>query len=116
MSPLHITLYLASKTKPTAKAASDGTFVLTLLAYNPVSSHSKDPWRLIWAGEAARHWWAQHAASLVPGVQIVAAIDLVRPFAAPGRSFGAEIHAAVSSMYVNPLKSMPKSAQCAQTA
>lgn len=116
MSLFNQTLYLAAKTKPQAVAALDGTFVLTLLAYNPVTSHSRDPWRLIWAGEAARTWWAQHSASLVPGVQVVAAIDQVRPFDAAGRYSGAEIHAAVSSMYVNPLKTMSPGARCAQPA
>lgn len=110
------TLYLANKTKPQAKSAADGTFVLTLLAYNPVTSHAKDPWRLIWAGPGAQRWWAQNAASLAPGVQLVVAVDLVRPFDAAGRCSGAEIHAAISSMYVNPLKTMSKTAKCAQNA
>lgn len=116
MSQFSQTLYLARKTKPQATVASDGTFVLTLLAYNPIHSCARDPWRLIWCGPAAQSWWAQHAASLVPGVQLVAMVDLVRPYDAAGRCSGAEIHAAISSMDVNPLKTMSTPAKCAQTA
>ena len=102
MSLFTQTLYLAKKTKPLAKVADDGTFVLTLLAYNPIKSHTKDPWRLLWAGQAAQDWWQHHAADLVPGVQLLAGVDLVRPFDAGGRQFGAEIHAAVSTIHISP--------------
>ena len=102
-------LYLANKTRPVAKVADDGTFVLTMLAYHPIRTHCKDAWRLLWAGQAAQEFWQHHAADLVPGVQIIPSVDLVRPFDAGGRQSGAEIHAAVSAIQVLP--KAPKSAQ-----
>lgn len=101
MSLFTQTLYLANKTKPLAKVADDGTFVLTLLAYNPIKTHCKDPWRLLWAGQAAQDWWQRHSADLVPGVQLLAGVDQVRPFDGSGRQSGAEIHAAVSQIEIN---------------
>ncbi len=95
-------LYLAAKTKPVATVALDGTFVLTLLAYHPIKAHTKDAWRLLWAGPAAQEFWSRSGADLVPGVQIIPTVDLVRPFDAGGRQFGAEIHAAVSHIQINP--------------
>jgi len=101
-------LYLANKTKPLAKVADDGTFVLTLLAYHPVRKHCKDAWRLLWAGQSAQEFWQNHSADLVPGVQIIPSVELVRPFDAAGRQCGAEIHAAVSAIKIIPIKG----AQC----
>lgn len=102
MSLFTQTLYLAAKTKPLAKVADDGTFLLTLLAYNPIKTHTKDPWRLLWAGQAAFDFWRRNAAHLVPGVQLLVGVDLVRPFDGTGRQSGAEIHAAVSQIHITP--------------
>jgi len=93
-------LFLDSKARPVATVATDGTFVLTMLAYAPIYTDIKDAWLLIWTGQAAQAWWEQHAADLVPGVMLLAGVDLVRPFYSGGL-FGAEIHAAVSSIQIN---------------
>lgn len=100
MSLFTQTLYLAAKTKPQARVADDGVFVLTLLTFAPISGRVRDAWRLIWAGAAAQAWWQQHGAGLVPGAELLVDVDLVRPFDAGGRASGAEIHAAISAIAV----------------
>ena len=101
-------LYLAAKTKPLARVAADGTFVLTLLAFRPVKAHCKHPWRLMWSGPAAQEFWSRCGAKLVPGVQLVPSIaEPVAPFDAGGRLGGAEIHAVVSAIQINPKEVAP---------
>ena len=100
-------LYLADKTKPVARVADDGTFVLTLLTYAPIYADIKDAWRLIFAGQAAYDFWRRHANDLVPGVQLLIGVDLVRPFHIHARHSGAEIHAAVSSIDIITKEVLP---------
>jgi len=100
MSLFTKTLYMASKTKPLARVADDGVFVLTLLTYAPIHGRIRDPWRLMWAGADAQAWWRQHGADLVPGAELVAYVDQVRPFDASGRASGAEIRAAISAIVI----------------
>jgi hypothetical protein len=102
MSLFTQTLYLSSKTRPLARVADDGVFVLSVLAYNPIRNGVRDAWRLLWAGTAAQAWWQEHGADLVPGAELLADVDLVRPFDARGRASSAEIHAAVSAIYIYP--------------
>jgi hypothetical protein len=105
MSLFTMPLFLDNKTAPVATLASDGTFVLTLLAYAPIYADIKDAWCLIFTGLAARDFWQRHANDLVPGVMLLAGVDLVRPFHA-GHS-AAEIHAAVSSIEINTKEAAP---------
>lgn len=107
MSLFTMPLFLDDKSAPVAGVADDGTFVLTLLTYAPIYADIKDAWRLIFAGQAAHDFWQRHAADLVPGVQMLAGVDLVRPFDAPGRASGSEIHATVSSIEVNTKEATP---------
>jgi len=101
MSLFTMPLYLADKTKPVARVADDGTFVLTLLTYAPIYADIKDAWCLIFTGRAAYDFWHCHAADLVPGVQLLVGVDLVRPFHIHAGHSGAEIHAAVSNIEIN---------------
>ena len=100
MSLFTQTLYLSAKTKPQARVADDGVFVLTLLTYAPIHGRIRDAWRLLWAGPAAQAWWSQNGADLQPGAALLVDVDLVRPFDASGRASGAEIHAAISAITV----------------
>ena len=100
MSLFTQTLYLSAKTRPQARVADDGIFMLQLLAYNPIRSGVRDAWRLLWAGADAQAWWQAHGADLVPGAELSVDVDLVRPFDARGRASGAEIHAAISNIVV----------------
>lgn len=100
MSLFSTTLYLSSKTKPQARVADDGVFVLNLLTYAPIHGRIRDAWRLLFAGPQAQAWWQAHGADLVPGAELLVDVDLVRPFDASGRASGAEIHAAISNIVV----------------
>ena len=100
MSPFTQTLYLALETKPQARVASDGLFVLTLLTYAPIHGRIRDAWRVLWAGTAAQAWWQQHGAGLVPGIGLLVDVNLVRPFGAHGRSGGAEIYAEAAAITI----------------
>jgi hypothetical protein len=116
MSLFTQTLYLSAKTKPQARVADDGVFVLTLLTYAPIHGRIRDAWRLLWAGPAAQAWWQQHGADLVPGAAVLVDVDLVRPFDASGRASGAEIHAAISAIVVTHVpgqRAAYAAAQCA---
>jgi hypothetical protein len=42
MSLFTQTLYLSSKTRPLARVADDGVFVLSVLAYNPIRNGVRD--------------------------------------------------------------------------
>lgn len=104
MSLFTMPLFLDDQSAPVAGVADDGTFVLTLLTYAPIYADIKDAWRLIFAGQAAHDFWQRHANDLVPGVQLLAGVDLVRPFHIHTRHSGAEIHAAVSAIQINPFQ------------
>lgn len=116
MSLFTQTLYLSAKTKPQARVADDGVFVLTLLTYAPIHGRIRDAWRLLWAGPQAQVWWQQHGADLVPGAELLVNVDLVRPFDASGRASGAEIHAAISAITVTHVPGQREAYAAAQVA
>lgn len=96
------TLYLANKTKPVAKAASDGTFGLTLLACKPAKSRGRDAWLLRWSGPQAQAFWTRSGIDMVPGAELLVDVDFdtLRPFSVGGRIGGAEIHAEATAIVV----------------
>lgn len=59
-----------SKSKPLATTAADGTFVLTLHAYDRQGTHMVESWRVVYSGTPAKDFWQQHKDSLVPGTPI----------------------------------------------
>jgi hypothetical protein len=63
------TLYLG-RTRPATQRAADGTFALQLFAYDRLNPAQAEPWVVLWSGEAARAFWADHAAALIPGAAI----------------------------------------------
>lgn len=65
MIRMHGTVPLASV--PLATEASDGTFILSLLAHDHIGLGSSTCWRLTWCGDDARAFFAQHAKELQPG-------------------------------------------------
>jgi len=65
MISIHGTVTLASV--PLATQASDGTFILSLLAHDHIGIGGKTPWRLTWCGTDARAFYAQHSEALQPG-------------------------------------------------
>lgn len=60
-------LVFLSQTKPLATRAADGTFALTLLAFDRMGPHEVEPWRITWSGLDAHSWYLQNAEQLYPG-------------------------------------------------
>lgn len=77
-------LLLLSKTKPLASVAADGTFALTLLAFDRIGAHQVEPWRVVWSGPAAQAFWRACAQWLVPGQPIRVEVDQLRAFSLCG--------------------------------
>ena len=86
-------LYLAKKTRPTARNAADGTFCIQLLAYGRPAPNVVTPWRITWAGDAALGFWCQHGPDMLPGVAINVDLAHLTVIDGAGRHAGAEIHA-----------------------
>lgn len=91
------TLFL-SKTAPVGAVASDGKFVLQLLAYDRHGARQVEAWRLLWVGAAAQAFYAARRQYLVPGVPIDVAVRRLRVLSAGGRHAGPEIQALVESL------------------
>lgn len=93
------TLFL-SKTRPLATTAADGTFALTLLAFDRVWAHQVEPWRITYSGLDARRFWSAHEHDLLPGQPLSVELERVRVFATPRAP---ELQAQVHSIALAPL-------------
>lgn len=102
MMRAHGTLYL-SKTAPLATVAADGTFALTLLAFDRLGSHQVEPWRITHSGLGARLWWQCYQDEIQPGTPLHVALERIRTFATPR---GPEFHASVVCISTGALASM----------
>lgn len=96
-------LYLASKTKPRAMHAKDGTFGLQLLAYSRPHGAALVPWRISWYGDDALGFWCHSGADLTPGAALQVVLNSITVMDGGGRHQGAEIHAHVNSLQVLPV-------------
>lgn len=103
-------LYLASKTKPQAKTAADGTFSVQLLAYSRPDAHKLVPWRINYFGDAALTFWCHFGADLVPGAVLDVELTRLQLIEGGGRNCSAEMHA-----HANTLQVLPKAAKSIQT-
>lgn len=104
-----------SKTAPLATVAADGTFVLTMLAFDRIGAHQVEPWRITYSGLDAQHWWKCHQADLIAGTPLYVELDRIRTFSTPR---GPEFQSSVVLILHEPLLSMqpdrqPESAQTA---
>lgn len=95
------TLFLA-KEKPLATWSADGTFQLQMLAFDAIDHHRREPWRLLWAGQAAFDWWTDHGQHLQPGAALRVQATRIRAFNA---ARGPEIHAHVIDLGTAPGRS-----------
>ena len=89
-----------SRLKPHGQTAADGTFVLTLQAYDRQGARQVQPWRLIWAGLEAKTFWDVHKGHLLPGAVLEVTAHQLRQITTPGRECGPEIMAQVKSLYL----------------
>lgn len=76
------TLFL-SKTPPLATVATDGTFNLTMLAYDRLGPLKVEAWRVIFAGPVAQAFWKAYKDNLKPGAAIYVELESIRCVAQP---------------------------------
>lgn len=94
-------LFLA-KAAPLCTTAADGTFVLTLLAFDRMGTHQVEPWRITWCGDQAKAFAAANKDKLTPGRPVEVAVHKVRSFTV-GHRGTAEILAAATHIALAPL-------------
>lgn len=95
----HGRLFLA-KSAPLATVAADGTFVLTLLAFDRIGAHQVEPWRITHSGLGAQLWWKCYQGELTAGVPLYVELDRIRTFSTPR---GPEFQAVVRHISLTPL-------------
>ena len=91
-----------SRLKPHGQTSADGTFLLSLQAYDRQSHKQVQPWRLLWSGPEAKTFWDVHRGQLLPGTAIEVTCSHIRQVASTGRGFGPEIIANVNSLQLLP--------------
>lgn len=70
-----------SNTRPLATKSADGTFALTLLAFDRVGPHQVEPWRITWSGAKAAAFYNHHGLTdLKPGTPIYINAEKLRNF------------------------------------
>ena len=92
-----------SNTKPLAMTAADGTFSLTLLAFDRIDTHQVEPWLLTWSGLGAQLVWQTSKAELVPGKPLYVEATRLRTFTNGAKNGAPEIHATVTRFSFEPL-------------
>ena len=103
---MHATgLLFLSRTKPQARRAADGTFGLLLYALDRIGPHQVESWVVLWHGEEAEAFWAEHRQHLVPGTPIEVTTDRIR--AHQLRGCVPEIHATATCVRINTRQAHP---------
>ena len=107
-----------SHTKPLATRASDGTFALTLLAFDRIGPHQVEPWRMTWSGPRAEHFYAMAKDQLKAGQPLNVRVDKLRNFTNGARSGGPEfvVQAASIELVPAPIKRGETAAVAAVTS
>lgn len=90
------------KTAPLATQATDGVFLLTLLAFDRMAPHKVEPWRITWSGAEAKTFYTAHQASLKAGQPIATTVQCMRTFT-NGRFGKTEILAMATHIELAPL-------------
>lgn len=90
-----------SQTKPLATWSRDGTFALTLLAFDRIGAHQVEPWRITWSGPVAQAFHSNCADHLKPGQPIQVRVHQMRNFT-NGRH-GAEFTVQALSIELAPM-------------
>lgn len=95
-----------SKTAPLATAAADGTFALSLLAFDRMGPHQVEGWRITWFGPAAQAFWHAHGHQLRAGQPITVRAKHIRTLSETRTTRAAfatpEIHAHIDSLALAP--------------
>jgi hypothetical protein len=103
------TLFM-SHTKPLATRALDGTFALTLLAFDKIGPHQVEPWRITWSGPDAEAFWQDNAGQLVAGQPIHVSTNRLRTFTVAARNCGPEFVASAVKLHLAPTAQQAKQA------
>lgn len=91
-----------SHTKPLVTKASDGTFALTLLAFDRVGPHQVEPWRITWSGCKAERFWLIFKDQLKAGQPLTVRCEKLRNFTNGQRSGGPEFVVQATSIELAP--------------
>lgn len=94
----HTGMLFLSRHRPQAAPTLCGTFQLQLLAYDRIGPHQTEPWRIVWSGAAAKRFWEEHQAALLPGAVLQVELEAARLHALRSKPPTAEMHARVVSM------------------
>lgn len=105
-------------TKPLATRASDGTFALTLLAFDRIGAHQVEPWRITCSGSQAEHFYAVAKDRLKAGQPLQVRVDKLRNFTNGARSGGSEfvVQAGSIELVAAPVKRGETAAVAAVTS
>lgn len=93
------TLYLSKQT-PVGAVASDGKFVLQMLAYDRQAYRQVEAWRLLWVGADAQAFFESHRQHLTPGVPVQISAHKLCVLSSAGRHAAPEIQAQVTSLWL----------------
>jgi len=89
-------LLFLSRTAPQAQRAADNSFCLQLYAFDRIGAHQVESWVVIWRGQKAELFWAEHQHSLQPGAALRVEAQRMRAHVV-GRAMP-EIHAIASAV------------------
>ena len=70
--------------------SKDGTFALTLLAFDRMGHHQVEPWRITWSGPPALVWYAASKDQLKAGQPLNVRVEKMRNFTNGQRHGGPE--------------------------
>ena len=83
---------------PLGRYASDGTFVLTLLAHDHSLLGTKTAWRLTWGGPLAAQFWQAHKDALTPDTRLHVTAHRVWSCGSQRTGAGAELRGTVLAL------------------
>ena len=95
-------LLFLSHTKPLVTKASDGTFALTLLAFDRLGTHAVEPWRVTWSGCKAERFWLIFKDQIKPGQPLTVRCEKLRNFTNGDRRGGPEFVVQATSIELAP--------------
>lgn len=100
----HAGILFLSRAKPAASISACGSFQLMLLLFDRIGPQQVEPWRVVWAGPAARRFWDAHQSALVAGTALQVELERARIHTLSTRPPMAEVHARVISAELAPAR------------
>ena len=97
----HTGMLFLSKARPSAGKDSKGQFTLQFFAVDRIGPYLVEPWRLLWTGPAAQHFYETHGAD-GPGAGTALRVHCSNARAYQGGRAGAEIVAHIVACDIAP--------------